>query len=176
MKKLPLPWILAGAALIAAIAACSSDIKIGPDGKVTTSSTTIGSTTSSSTSSSSTSGFPTTTTPTGAGVTTADSDITQAQSITVTGGGTSGNVTVLEGPFYVTDVFAGGAYNFTTIHGTDCSAPPEMHTSVLQPISTGSNVAQIHGIRLPVLATQSLCIQSFGTPIGSVTVLGFRPY
>lgn len=102
-------------------------------------------------------------------VVTADSDIAQYQSISAD---LLSMQPVLQGPFFVTDVYANNNVTLATVTGTDCSAP---QATVMQLPTTAMNgTFQIHGVRLPVLAGQSLC---HNTNVGgTLTILGFRPY
>jgi len=96
---------------------------------------------------------------------TADTDAAQYQSIAVD---PSSSRPIVQGPFFVTDVLADGAVTLFTVVGSDCSAP---QTKVLV---AAKGVSQFHGIRLPILAGQSLCHHATAT--GALTVLGFKPY
>ena len=61
-----------------------------------------------------------------------------------------------------------------TVMGGDCSVPASAHTMVrVSPSSIGLGGPQIHGIKLPVLAAQTLCGTTGSSPC---TVLGFKPY
>lgn len=174
--------IIGGAAIAAALASCSNKVTItaeqsgaqsgstGSTMMMTAGSGASGPGGTTGSGGAGTGGSSSSSTGTGAGagkVVTADSDIAQYQSITV-----DLNVTtpLLAGPFFVTDVYATAGVTLSTVSGSDCSTPK---TAVLQPPGSGG-VEQIHGIRLPILAGQSLCEGS--SPSGTVTILGFRPY
>jgi hypothetical protein len=107
-------------------------------------------------------------------VVTAETDIGQYQSITVN---FSGNAVVplkvIDGPFFVTDVYGSSVQPLDIVQGTDCSVM-QGHTQVLGTLFM-SPPDQVHGIRLPVLVGQTLCAYP-GGPQNPITVLGFRPY
>jgi hypothetical protein len=175
-------WLGGAALLGVGFAACSNHVTIGPESTgsahgstgPTTSSTTVvasssgtvgpggtssgagGASNSGSTSSSSGAPGP-------AMVVTAETDIGQYQSITQTSGA------VVSGPFFVSDV--AGAVNggaLYTVTGSDCTVSQQAMVVFLP-----QGPFQSHGMRLPVLAGQTLCVTNSG---GSLTVLGFRPY
>jgi hypothetical protein len=110
-------------------------------------------------------------------VVSADNDIAQYASIVIVAGA-GGSQKVVEGPFFVTDVY-GINWVLDTVSGSDCSIPQGQHVSVLHTdeVLNSASPPQIHGIRLPVLAGQSLCLQVPAQWNGvTVTVLGFKPY
>jgi hypothetical protein len=81
---------------------------------------------------------------------------------------------VVDGPFFVTDFY--GYVVLDTVMGGDCSVPQSQHTPIAS--SAGQMAAncgaQLHGMRMPILAGQTLCAN---TNSGcTVTVMGFRPY
>lgn len=179
-------WMLGGLAAAAGIAACSSDVTITAEKtSVVSSGSSMNATGSGASgpggtggSMGSGTGGSTGTGASGPGkIVTADNDIGQYQSVTILGIGPGQKV--VDGPFFVTDVYCGNTNNSTmildTIPSGDCSAPQAQHTAVLVALgsSVGNGTPQVHGIRLPVLAGQTLC----GT-VGSssCTVLGFKPY
>jgi hypothetical protein len=156
--------MVGGLASVLSIAACSNKVLItaettgtaaGSGGSVATSTTgsSIGGTGGS----------------TGAGavnkVITADTDLGQYQSISVD---LLTMQPLVQGPFFVTDIVAGNTTTFFTVAGNDCTAP---FTMVLT--ETPGGLLQFHGIRIPILAGQSLCHQPNN---GTLTVLGFKPY
>ncbi len=103
-------------------------------------------------------------------VVTAETDVAQYQSIVTVGVATS--VNVVAGPFFVSDVLISEyTARLSTVVGADCSVPQAQHTVVL---NIGFDGMQIHGIRLPVLSNQTLCMDGGNTI--SLTVLGFKPY
>lgn len=108
-------------------------------------------------------------------VLTADSDVAQYQSFPVAVTQMGVGVKVVGGPFFVTDVYTLGVLNLYTVAGNDCSAQPQ--TPVLQAVMINNTAAQWHGIRMPVLSSQTLCA-SMSSPNGAntATILGFAPY
>jgi hypothetical protein len=75
----------------------------------------------------------------------------------------------VSGPFFVSDVAAAsGSGTLYTVTGSDCMAPLQAIVVFLP-----GQGFQSHGMRLPVLAGQTLCVTNVG---GTLTVLGFRPY
>lgn len=98
-------------------------------------------------------------------VVTADTDMAQYQSITIE---IASPQPILQGPFFVTDVVADHPVALFTVTGSDCATP---QTKVLV---APQGTSQFHGMRLPVLAGQSLC--QGPTATGTLTVMGFRPY
>jgi hypothetical protein len=194
-KKRAILWLAA----VGALAACSNQVSITPEPTGTTNkstsdqpttSKTVGSSSSSSgtatTSSSSSGGTGGATTSSGgppaARAVTADGDMAQAQAISLPYDASSGPaVKIVAGPFFVTDAYSTMSFaHFTTVVGDDCTVPVDQHTRVLAIASGPSSYvlpAQIHGIRMPILPGQSLCIlpENQGGP-NNVTVLGFRPY
>lgn len=101
-------------------------------------------------------------------VVTADTDIAQYVSGTTAVPGANGRVKVIDGPFFLTDVFGGGELHLAK--GADCDAEP-IGPGLLT-VSMGPGTPQIHGIRLAVLSGQTLC----AFVGGSITFQGFRPY
>lgn len=173
----------------ALLGACGNDVAISAETTATsnTSSTsssgsmssssgttmgTGGASTSSSSSNSSSTGGP----PPAQRVVTAETDIAQYQSITVSTTSTESGAKVIDGPFFVTDVAGGwqqgpGGASFHVVTNGDCSVAvgmPVLSTNV------GQNAAyQVHGIRMPVLPGQTLCMSG---ALMTATVMGFRPY
>lgn len=127
---------------------------------------------SSSSSSSSSTGGP----PPAQRVVTAETDIAQYQSITVSTTSTESGAKVIDGPFFVTDVAGGwqqgpGGASFHVVTNGDCSVAVGM--TVLS-TNVGQNAAyQVHGIRMPVLPGQTLCMSGALT---TAIVMGFKPY
>jgi hypothetical protein len=73
---------------------------------------------------------------------------------------------LLEGPLFVSDAI--GFVQLSTVTGADCNVAQDKHTNVAQ----ANTPAELHGIRMPILPGQSLCLYGGG----AVTVLGFKPY
>lgn len=172
-------WIFGGLLFTAGLAACSNKVLITAE---TTGSATGTGGSSTATSGTGASGPGGTTSSSGAGgstgtggtgkLVTADTDIAQYVSTSTTGTAQNPVETkVIEGPFFVTDVI-GLTYVLSTVQGSDCSVSTDKHTVVV--LSTTANGGQLHGVRIPILAGQSLCTQA-GLNY-NVTVLGFRPY
>lgn len=159
-------WILGALALSIGLAACSNRVEIKPEttGSGASHPGTGGSTSTGSTGS---------TGPAPPKVVTADTDMAQYASITTTTTALDPvDTLIVEGPFFITDAIAVTSV-LTTVQGNDCSIPVEKHTIVLTGnVNTG--VTQFHGLRLPVLSGQSLCVKSAINY--NVTVLGFKPY
>jgi len=171
------PWILGGLVVMAALAACSNEVKIKAE---TTGSTSSGSTSSGTTNTQGSGGASTTSSggTGGAGasgpgkVLTAETDVAQYQAVATSNTDAYPvDTKLLDGPFFISDVLFSGASLVTTVYGADCSVSFDKHTVVLSTKDAGS---QVHGMRLPILPGQSLCTQSGIN--ARVTVLGFRPY
>lgn len=180
--------LLAGLAATALLAACGNDIQIGPEPSGSSHHTssgptmggTGGATSSGSTSSgaggaigsSSSSGGPAQ-----GKLVTAETDIGQYQSFTVTATADNTPQKLIDGPFFVTDVVASwgnGGPSLTTVTGGDCSVAADQHTLVLATSEGPPFKGQMHGIRLPILPGRTLCLNNGSSP--KVTVMGFRPY
>lgn len=169
----------------AAFAACGTEVKIvaettgsshasstsSPESTSSSSGTMMGGTGGASSTSSSTGGPPP-----AQKLVTAETDIAQYQSFTVSTTITQQVAKVLDGPFFVTDVAGSsgqgpGGPSFFLVTNGDCSGGGGqwvLNTSVGQ-----SAANQVHGIRMPVLPGQTLCME--GTLMTGV-VMGFRPY
>jgi hypothetical protein len=171
--KRELVTITSVVAVAAVLAACGNRISIQPE---PTSGGGGSSSSSSSTSSTSSSGPPPFTK-----VVTAETDIAQYQTITLVGDGTGATMKLLDGPFFVTDVYDDDSMvlpRLTVVQGGDCSVDQNMHTILLAPAQTtvGYQILQIHGIRMPVLPGQTLCVRDTPSLGNKMTVMGFRPY
>jgi hypothetical protein len=99
---------------------------------------------------------------------TADTDMGQYQALEVTWPGGLTGVPVVAGPFFITDVIGQSGTGFLfTVNDGNCAITPGPHLLNL----TDTNGKELHGIRTPVLAGQTLCMM-----YTTVTVLGFKPY
>jgi uncharacterized spore protein YtfJ len=159
-------WIIGGLSLAACLAACSNHVIItaektggtqGAGGSGSSGATGASGSGSSTGAGGSGPGF--------ARVITAETDIGQYVSITANVD-PSTYTKLLDGPLFISDVI--GFVQLTTVNGGDCNVPQDKHTTVAQ----GNMIAELHGIRMPILAGQSLCLYGGG----AVTVLGFKPY
>ncbi|MEP7124199.1 MAG: hypothetical protein ABJE95_24950 [Byssovorax sp.] len=165
-------WIIGGLALAAGIAACSGQVDItaekaaGSQGAGGSGSS--GASGTSGVSSSAGTGAP------GPGLTkvvTADTDIGQSVFFTTTSVvSPEKEQKVLEGPFFITDATAQTGGTLHLVQGNDCGVSEDKLILLAMINQNGS----IHGMRIPVLAGQTVCAVQ-GNNI-RVTVLGFRPY
>lgn len=182
-------WLSGGLIAALGIASCSNDVTITAETTGGTGSSSSGSSSSGTTNTQGSGGASTTSSGStssssgtggaGAGgpgsgkLVAADTDMAQYQSITLPAPSPPGTEQkVVDGPFFITDVFMsyqGGILTFDTVTGGDCSAPANQHHGVL------TVTPQIHGIRLPVLAGQTLCLTA-NVQSDNYTVLGFKPY
>ena len=106
-------------------------------------------------------------------VVTADTDIGQYVSVTTNSAEPVNAVEtkVIEGPIFLTDALFYAGFPPSIVQGSDCTVPESKHIPVFRPVV---NVGEIHGIRNPIMAGQSLC--AFATTYGQTTVFGFKPY
>jgi hypothetical protein len=192
MKRIALPAI--AIVLMGALASCSRKVPIRPESGTTSATSSSGATmtmpggtggstmssgaggvggaaTSSSgnTSSGMSSSSSTSSGAAPAKVVTADNDIAQYLSITVPVA--SMPQKVVDGPFFVTDVF--GQLTLDMVTGGDCTVPQSQHTTLLGTNNT-TTFPQVHGMRMPILANQTLCANTNSS--SPAAVLGFRPY
>lgn len=107
-------------------------------------------------------------------VVTADTDIGQYLSVTTNSTDPTNAVPtkVVAGPFFLTHASFAPGTGASIVQGSDCTVPEDKHIPVVRVIAT--NIADIHGIRIPVLAGQSLC--GLALKYGQITVFGFKPY
>jgi len=173
--------MLALGASAAAFVACGTDVRITAEttGSSQASGSSSGGTTmggtggaggsSMATSTSSSTGGP----PPVQKMVTAETDMAQYQSFTVLADAQVAKK-VLDGPFFVTDaagsIISSGAVFFLGTNG-DCSTQTD---TVLQTNASNLGAHDIHGMRMPVLPGQTLCLVSGS--YGGATVMGFRPY
>ncbi|MEP7124077.1 MAG: hypothetical protein ABJE95_24330 [Byssovorax sp.] len=163
-------WIFGGLALAAGIAACSNQVAITAEKAGSTQGAGGSGASATGSGSGPSSG-------TGAGasgpgkIVTAETDIGQYVSVSIPNVGPESWVKVVEGPFFVTDVV--GATRLATVQGKDCSVAEELHTLV---VLGGQQAYQLHGMRLPVLPGQSLCVSAGLSGFPVTNVLGFKPY
>lgn len=165
-------WIIGGLLFVAGMAACAGEVNITAETASGTQGAGGAGSSASSASSSVGTGGP------GPGlskVVTADTDIGQYVSITIPFIASPDAPTkVVEGPFFITDVISPRESPLSIVQGNDCSVSEDKLIPVVIFYDQFNAVKQVHGLRLPILAGQSVCaVQSANF---KVTVLGFKPY
>jgi hypothetical protein len=170
-------WIIGGLLFVAGMAACAGEVNItaetasgtqGAGGAGSSGATGRGSAVSSSAGT----GGP------GPGLTrvvTADTDIGQSVFFTTTSVvSPEKEQKVIEGPFFITDAISEGMVPLHLVQGNDCGVSEDKLIPLVMFYNQAGSTQQIHGVRIPVLAGQTICaIQGNNA---KVTVLGFRPY
>jgi hypothetical protein len=163
-------WIIGGLVFAAGIAACSNQVSItaekasGTEGAGGAGSSGVGSGSGAS-SSTGTGG------PGFAKVVTADTDIGQSVFFTTTSTvSPDKEQKVIEGPFYITDAMSQSGSMLHLVQGNDCGVSED---KLILMIMLNQN-SSIHGMRIPILAGQTVCAVQGN--YNKVTVLGFKPY
>jgi hypothetical protein len=166
-------WIIGGLAFVAGMAACAGEVNItaetasgtqGAGGAGPGSSGATGS--GNGASSSAGTGGPGFTK-----VITADTDIGQSVFFTTTSTvSPDKEQKVIEGPFYITDAMTQSGSMLHLVQGNDCGVSED---KLILMVMLNQN-SSIHGMRIPVLAGQTVCAVQGN--YSRVTVLGFRPY